>query len=133
MADHKVIKIVAPIIKYIPLNYKYKVVWVERSIDEIAASQEKMLDRMQKEKTGLNDLKLNLENSSQSSLSWLENRQNVSLLKIKHAEIIKNPKLSLIKLNAFFDNTLLVNKMADCVNPQLYREKHHSKIILDNV
>lgn len=123
LADHKLIKVVAPMIKHLPLNYKYKVVFIERPLEEVVVSQIKMLDRLGHEETQRTKLHKTLENTLKSTKSWLGVRQNVDALYIHHNDIINNPIGASTKLNAFFKGQLEITKMAACVNPKLYREK----------
>lgn len=123
LADHKLIKIVAPMIRHIPLNYTYKVVFVERSMDEVLKSQIKMLSRSHKDASDEETLRTALEKNLHMSKNWLDNRTNVDILYVNHADILKQPQEAADMFNSFFNNQLNSQKMAACVNPNLYREK----------
>lgn len=123
LADHKLVKIVAPIIRHLPLNYSYKIVFVERSINEVVNSQMKMLNRMGNEDSDISEIKHSLKKTLDSTKMWLENRTNVDLLYIRHSEILNDPLRAADTLNTFFNNKLDQKKMAACVMQNLYREK----------
>jgi len=123
LADHKLIKVVAPIIKHLPLNFTYKIVFVERSLEEVVKSQIKMLDRSGKGALNMENLYDSLDKILKQTKSWLHDRTNIELLFIKHSDILKDPLHASNTLNAFFDYKLDAKKMAACVKHKLYREK----------
>lgn len=45
-ARGKVIKVVAPLVPFLPQECPYRIVFIERDLEEIVASEEKMLDRV---------------------------------------------------------------------------------------
>ena len=44
-ADHKIVKIISALLEHLPPEHHYKILFMEREIAEILASQHKMLDR----------------------------------------------------------------------------------------
>ena len=48
-ADHKAVKVVSALLEYLPSTHHYKILFMERDIKEILASQRKMLDRRKEE------------------------------------------------------------------------------------
>jgi RNase adaptor protein for sRNA GlmZ degradation len=53
-AEGKVVKIVSPLLMSLPQDHEYKVIFMERDIDEILASQSKMMER-RGEQNSVND------------------------------------------------------------------------------
>ena len=45
-AEGKAVKVIAQLIPFLPFNYEYKVVFMERKIEEIIHSQNKMIDKL---------------------------------------------------------------------------------------
>lgn len=123
LTDHKLIKIVAPVIMNIPLNYKYKVVFVERSVDEVAQSQTKMLSRVGSNEAVMPNLEKELNASLQKTKDWLDKRSNVEVLYVNHADIINAPNQAAEQINRFYNFKLDTNQMANSVNKNLYREQ----------
>jgi len=123
LADHKLIKVIAPMVKHLPLNYKYKIVFIERPLEEVATSQIKMLDRLGHKKTQNTELQGALEKTAHNTKSWLKARQNMDVLYIHHNDVIKNPIAASAEMNKFFNGQLEIETMAACVKPELYREK----------
>ncbi len=46
-AQGKVVKVISALLEYLPSKYHYKVIFMERAIGEVLASQKKMLDNRQ--------------------------------------------------------------------------------------
>jgi len=123
LADHKLVKIVAPIIMHIPLNFKYKIVFIERSIKEVAQSQRKMLTRLQSSSEAPKNLEETLSKSLMKTKTWLRNRPNVELLCVDYNKIINDPLAPSKAINKLFHGQLDEQKMVESVKTDLYREK----------
>lgn len=124
-ATGKGVKVIAQLLPLLPLNYRYRVIFLERDLLEVVSSQQKMLVRSGK--TDSETLPLNLIKTYEGTLAevkkWAKEQPMVELLTVKHRDIINTPILEAMRINDFLDNELSPEQMAKVVDSKLYREK----------
>lgn len=125
-ANGKTVKVIAQLLPQLPSCYHYRVVFVERDLLEVVASQQKMLARSGKN-VKMDTLPLHLIAQYKKTLEkvkdWAANQPNVEIHFVEHKHILEAPFVQAILLNDFFEGTLAVEKMANVVDRKLYREK----------
>lgn len=123
----KVVKIISHLLTELPAQYKYKIIFMERDLDEVLMSQQKMLVRDGKAKEGTINLKLvnafkqNLERIK----NWAPKQQHVEIVYVSHKNMINNPMEELRKVRDFLGADLNIDEMAKVVDKSLHREKVH--------
>ena len=123
-ADGKAVKIIAQLLRYIPLNARYKVIFMERNLDEILASQEKMLLRMGKSADGDSMLlKAAFTRQLRDIKAWLQKAPNIETFYLNYGETVKNPQPYMESVRAFLGADLDISAMAAGIDATLYREK----------
>jgi len=120
----KVVKMVSMLLFELPEKRKYKIVFMERNMDEILASQKKMLERLNRE-DGEDDpvIRNGYEIHLKKIKNWLQERKNFEILYVSYNDIIKDPQSHIIELNKFFDNRLNADEMLKVVDRSLYRQR----------
>ncbi len=132
-AKGKVVKIVANLLPHLPPRFKYKVVFIDRDLNEVLASQRKMLRRMGKKSNnevypiGLMQA---FEQQVSSAKQWASRQANVEIIHLRHRDVIDNPFGAALKLQDFFNNQLLPELMAQVVDNKLHREQINSQTTL---
>ncbi len=125
-AEGKGIKIISHLLKHLPSNFDYKVIFMERNISEVLASQGKMLSRLEK-KVDNSVYPTALEKKYREDINdtkeFLANQHNFKVLYINHHDILKSPFSSALEVAEFVDQNLIVEKMSNIVDPALHREK----------
>lgn len=125
-ANEKVVKIIAHLLPHLPFNYRYRIIFMERDILEVVASQQKMLKRSGKNvKTDVLPLKLvkQYEKTLATVKKWAANHPTVEILYVPHREAINAPFMQAMLVNDFLGGDLAVEKMAAAVDGRLYRER----------
>ena len=93
--DHcggKVIKVVAPLIPYLSQRNKYRIVMMNRNISEILASQEKMLDRLDREGGNLTTEKFEqIFKLQMQSCRQMFMLHEIPYLELEYSEVVENP------------------------------------------
>jgi len=119
-AKGKAIKIVVPVIQYLPnLEYiDYRVIFIERDINEIVASQKSMLKHMSK----LSDSSVSKILSQQVHLTkvMLALRE-IPTLYINYNETLIKPNDTVNKINKFLGGLLNTSNMTEAIIPALKR------------
>ena len=120
-AEEKSLKVVAQLLKYLPLNFRYKVIFMTRDLDEVLASQRVMLknnNALPKE-----GVKKSFETELQKLDVWHKKEPGVEVLKVEYKDVIENPKEEAEKIQAFLGRELDIEKMVDQVEADLYRNR----------
>ena len=128
-AKGKVVKIISMLLKHLPLDYSYKVIFMLRNMDEILASQKQMLIRRKEptDKVSDKDLAKMYKNHLQTIKTWLDREPNFEVLYVKYNEVLNNPVESCKKVNEFLGNTLDVAKMASIIDKNLYHQRTNNQ------
>src|SRR5574342_864157 len=124
-AKGKVVKIVTGLIAYLPADYNYKVIFMQRDLTEILSSQKKMLGRLGKGDDNIPDdqmAKIYQEHLKQVR-AWLFKQPNMEVLYVNYNMMIADPAESLYKVNALLGGDMDVSTMAAVVDKELYRER----------
>ncbi len=130
-AEGRVVKIVAPLLPALPDRFDYRILFMERDLDEVLASQRTMLERSGRAGAGGDDeaMRRALERELARLQSWLAGRTNVRTLFIAHAELLADPQAVVTKLAAFLVETGegveadRVGAMAAVVDTKLHRHQ----------
>ena len=123
----KVVKIIAQLLPYIPARYAYKIIFMDRSLEEVVRSQHAMLIRSGSKRVKADVYPYHLETQFQKQLdrirTWEKQRANIDVLWVTHKETLENPGETAKKVARFLGTGLNVAKMATPVDKSLYRTK----------
>ena len=124
-ARGKVVKIISMLLRHLPDDYNYKVVFMLRNVDEILASQRKMLERRGEptDKVGDEKMALMYQNHLDKLKKQLEQKQNFDTLYVKYNEILNAPEDYCDKINKFLGGILNQQKMLTVIDKNLYRQR----------
>ena len=121
----KVVKIVTGLIMYLPSDYKYKIIFMKRDLNEVLSSQKKMLGRLGKEDDNIPDDKMGkvYEEHLKQVKGWLVRQPNIEVLYVNYNAMVADPTESLHKVNEFLGGNMDVQVMSAVVDKELYRER----------
>lgn len=125
-AVDKVVKVVSALLKNLPSDYQYKVVFVRRNMDEILASQRKMLVNRGEDSDKMDDTQMAalFEKHLAATDNWLQAQDNFQVLYVHYSDVLSDPMAQVQKINAFLGVNLDVLAMAGQVDPELYRNRN---------
>lgn len=125
-APGKVVKMVYRLLYDLPADYQYRVVFMQRDLQEVLASQKKMLDRSGKIGGGISDehMAALFTAELQKCEKWLAEQDHFKVLYINHRDMINHPQRQCEKVNDFLDGRLNIEAMAETVDPTLYRNRN---------
>jgi hypothetical protein len=124
-AKGKVVKIVTGLITFLPADYSYKVIFMQRDLTEILSSQKKMLGRLGKGDDNIPDdqmAKIYQEHLKQVK-AWLFKQPNMEVLYVNYNAMVAGPLEALHRVNALLGGDMDVSTMAAVVDRELYRER----------
>lgn len=125
-ASGKVVKMVYRLLYDLPTGYEYRVVFTQRDLTEVLASQKKMLERSGKAGGAISDEQMAALFSAELDKcdKWLAKQDNFKVLYINHRDMINDALTQAKRINDFLDGGLDVQAMADTVDPILYRNRN---------
>lgn len=120
-AEDKVIKVVAQLLKFLPKEYRYKIVFMTRNIDEVLASQNVMLKR--NKLTTKKGVRKSFEAELKKLDTLLDHEPGIEVLKVAYSDVIQSPKEEALKIESFLGKKLNVKQMVEQVEANLYRNR----------
>ncbi|NUO80740.1 sulfotransferase domain-containing protein [candidate division KSB1 bacterium] len=124
-AQGKAVKMISELLKHLPPNYQYRVVFMRRKIEETLASQKQMLVRRGQPTDVVSNEKLAelFRRHLERTFAWLEEQSNFAVLFVEYADVLQNVAAQAGRINEFLDKTLNVEKMIGVVDQTLYRQR----------
>lgn len=121
----KVVRLDPAQLMELPRNYQYKIVWVERNINEILTSQQKMAGLPGYSKNSF-PAGLDSINKNQQKIidDWMKSRPHLDVLFVNYNELLKEPEEELEALCRFIgiqDTVKLLETKV--INRELYKER----------
>ncbi|MEM9406701.1 MAG: sulfotransferase [Acidobacteriota bacterium] len=119
----KAIKVISFLLKSLPADNNYKVIFMRRDLDEVLASQQKMLDR-RGEENSIDDEQMRelWKNHLWRSNYMLKNQPQFEFVEILYSDVLADPETNARRI-ADFIGGLDARKMAEVVDPDLYRNR----------
>ncbi len=128
-AEGKAVKIVSHLITNLPSDLRCKVIFMNRAIREVIASQNKMLERRGKRVDGSTDARVGalFEQHLRQVKVWLDRQPNLEVLYLDYAEAVREPQRAADRVCDFLNLGLDGARMAEAVDPALYRNRIKTK------
>ncbi len=124
-AGGKVIKVVSPMLVHLPDDYEYDVIFMRRNLDEIVASQSRMIANRQSDGAELNDEQLikTYKNHLKDVYVWMGSHKNVRSLSMQYRDVIENTAAAAARVAEFLGRGLDPGSMVSAVDASLYRNR----------
>jgi hypothetical protein len=119
-------KMVSQLLYDLPGTEKYKVIFMDRDMDEMLLSQEKMLERLNRESAPRDEVRRAFTGHLARLFDWLAKQANIQVLRVNYNELLEHPQRQIERLNAFLGGQLDAERMAQAVDPALYRNRKAS-------
>jgi hypothetical protein len=105
-AKGKAVKMVSRLLYDLPAGMDYNIIFLERSMQEVLASQRIMLKRQGQTDGGVEDEKMGklFEKHLAEVTKWLQDQQNMDSLYISYNDVLANPRRHAARINRFLDN-----------------------------
>jgi len=121
----KVLKVISFLIKDLPDDNDYRVIFMRRNLDEVLASQNKMIQRLGTEDSSAAEeaMKEAYRNDIVRTRLLCKNRPNFELIEINYRNTIEDPAATARSVNAFLGGHLDEAAMRHAVDSSLYRNR----------
>jgi hypothetical protein len=123
-AEGKAVKVISQLLLSVPRGRNYKLIFMERPLPEVLASQDEMLKR----RGATEDVDPALLTSAfrhhmQEVIAWLEQREDIPVCRMGYRKVLGNPSASATSVRYFLEIDLDVESMALAVDPSLHRNR----------
>lgn len=125
-AKGKAVKIIALLLTKLPLKgYRYKVLFMRRDIEEILASQKRMLVRRGEATDKVSDEEMitTYHRHLSEVLSFLDANPCFTVFFVNYNDLMRDPTDWIPRINAFVGGKLDEEAMKAVVDPNLYRNR----------
>jgi hypothetical protein len=123
-ARGKVIKVISFLLKELPDDCFYRVIFMRRDLGEVVASQNKMLDRRGEDNPVRDEKAIDLYGRHLiSTRLFAEDSPCFEMVEVDYTGALGDPEGAASQVNAFLGGKLDVQKMAEAVDPALYRNR----------
>lgn len=124
-ARGQVVKVISALLEFLPPENEYRVLFMHRNLDEVLASQQKMLSRHNEAGGAVSDAEMaDLFRKHLATVkAWLQEQPNFAVLDVDYNELLLEPGPQTRAVNQFLNDTLDEARMAAVVNPDLYRNR----------
>jgi hypothetical protein len=124
-AGGKAVKMVAALLRHLPANYRYRVLFMQRNIEEVLASQRQMLIRRGEPTEAFGDDQMAdmFAKHVEKIQAWLAQQHNMSVLYVQYGEVVSHPAEQIARIDEFLGKVLDAPNMEATVDQRLYRQR----------
>lgn len=129
-AKEKAVKVISALLKDLPDTYDYKIIFMQRHMPEILASQRKMLVHRGEDDKRMDDERMAelFERHLDAVRQQLAQRKNVDVLYVHYSEALQDPQTAAEAVAQFLGRELDIERMVGVVDPALYRNRREALI-----
>jgi hypothetical protein len=122
-ARGKAVKMVSQLLYDLPAQEQYRIIFMERDLDEVLASQEKMLERLGRKSAPREEMKRSFTVHLERLHDWLGRQRHMEVLCVSYNALVQRPEAEAGRLSDFVGGRADAARMAATVEPSLYRNR----------
>jgi len=122
-ARGKAVKMVSQLLLDLPETECYRVVFMDRDLDEVLDSQEKMLRRLGRPVAPRGEMARAFGLHLAYVHRWLAGQPNFAVLRVHYADVVTDPAGAVDRVNEFLGGRLDAAAARAAVDPLLYRNR----------
>ncbi len=124
-ARGKAVKMISALLHHLPPDYSYKVIFMQRAMPEVLASQRQMLIRRGQDPDKISDERMAdlFSKHLEQVEAWLAQQPHFETLYISYNDMLVDPELYARRIDAFLGGGLDVERMVGVVDSDLYRQR----------
>ena len=123
-AKGNAVKIIAQLIPFLPSQFSYRIIFMNRDISEVLASQREMLQRQGKGGGNLSDAQLHQIFERQVlEVKQMLVQRDIPTLNVAYSDALQYPMKIAEKIREFLSEDLDVCAMAAMIDPNLHRQR----------
>jgi hypothetical protein len=119
------VKVISRLLLSLPSNHEYRVIFMQRPLPEVLASQDQMLRRRGTYKEGANPAAMAaaFEKHLREVYAWLDGRPYAKSMRLSYHEALRQPEEVSRKIAEFLRIPLNMELMKQQVDASLYRNR----------
>lgn len=119
-AQGKVVKIVAVFLPHLPPQFDYRIIFMQRAVREVTASQHTMLEhRGSSRQVSAEELIVLFQKHLHQVDAWFKTQPRVKRLDVNYNDLLRSPAPHIENIRLFLDLGLDSEKMGAIVDPNL--------------
>ena len=124
-AEGKVVKVISRLLLSLPLGHEYRVIFMQRPLPEVLASQDQMLRRRGTFKENANPAAMAaaFEKHLREVYAWLDGKPYVKSIRVTYHDVLKQPEEVGRRIAEFLETPLNMQSMTQQVDGSLYRNR----------
>jgi hypothetical protein len=123
-AEGKAVKVISQLLLSVPRGRDYKLIFMERPLPEVLASQDEMLKRRgSSDSVDRVTLTSAFRDHMKEIITWLEERDDIPVCRMGYRKLLSGPIEGAKTIQTFLNLDLEVKAMALQVDPSLYRNR----------
>lgn len=122
-ARGKAFKMVSQLLYSLPASERYRVIFMQRDLDEMLASQERMLERLGRPAAPRDRIRPDFVAHLDRLGRWLAEQPHIAVLRVDYKALVERPAEMAEVVNEFVGGRADVSRMAASVEPSLYRNR----------
>ena len=123
-AEGKAVKVISQLLPFLPPGHDYKVIFMERPLPEVLASQAEMLRRRGNTPSVKDDaIAAAFIKHLKEVQSWLNTKTYISVCHVEYGKLVNDPQQTAQKVKDFLGLDLNASAMAAQVDASLYRNR----------
>jgi Sulfotransferase domain len=119
----KAFKMVSQLLYELPSSEHYRIIFMERDLDEMLFSQEKMLARLNKPSAPRATIERAFREHLRKVRAWVAGQPNIELLFVSYNDLLERPAREAERVSAFLGDKADAACMSKTVDPSLYRNR----------
>lgn len=124
-ARGRAVKVISELLPHLPGSEAYRVLFMERDLEEVLASQRRMLEHRDQafDREEEDRIAALFRRHLANTRSWLEAQPHVECLFIPYGDVLSEPETWARRIDRFLGGGLDAPAMAEVVEPSLYRQR----------
>jgi hypothetical protein len=122
-ARGKAVKMVSALLYNLPGTERYRILFMERDMDEVLTSQEKMLQRLGRPSAPSEQLRASFRIHLDRLMKWLPQQRNMQVLTVNYNRLLNESVSEVEVISKFLDGLPATDKMLSAIDPGLYRNR----------
>jgi hypothetical protein len=124
-SNGKAVKVISTLLPYLPDGYYYRIIFMRRAMEEVLASQRRMLINRGENPDKVSDDRIAevFERNLQQTERWINSQAHATRIDINYEQLIDNPRPLVTEINGFLGGGLDEDRMLGVIDPSLYRQR----------
>lgn len=124
-APGRAVKVIHALLRVLPDDHRYSVIFMKRRLDEVVASQGAMLGHIGRGGADLTNRALHAAYAREYERAgaWLSTRSNFRVLEVSYNDLMREPVPVIEAIAVFLGRELDADAMRGVIDPELYRQR----------